>query len=191
MRRKRSGMAKLILAVLALLASPAAVQAATPPKLGLRSFDQLPQPLPLPYDERMDADKLVDAARQQAKRSGKLLLLDLGANWCPSCRMLAGTLKLAPLRRFVARHFVVVTIDVGRFDNNMHIPAFYGVDQLAALPSLLMIDPQHDELINEGEVSIFAHLKHHNPQAVADWLAQWPREIPAQRAARAVKGSRK
>ena len=170
-------MPKVALIALALLASPTAAHGAprhVPPKLAVEGFDQLAQPLPRPYVNRTGTDKLVETARQRAKREGKLLLLDLGANWCGSCRSLAGTLKLAPMRRFVDEHFVLVIIDVGRFDRNMQIPALYDVDQLPGLPSLLIIDPQRDQLINEGEVSIFAHLPRQTPQAVADWLAQWP-----------------
>ena len=176
MRRKSPRMTRGVLFAVALLTSPVAIHGATaptPPRLTTESFEGLRQPLPFPYAERADTDKQVAAARQRANREGKLLLLDLGANWCSSCRSLAGTLELPQMRRFVNDHFVVVVINVGRFDRNMHIPARYDVDQLPGLPALLIIDPRRDELINEGELSIFTHLPHPTPQAVGDWLAKW------------------
>lgn len=178
MRQIRSKMAKLALVGIALLGNVPPVEAAprfAPPRLAVKNFDQLVRSVPRPYNPSMDADKALAAARQRAKRAGKMLLLDFGANWCISCRALAGTLQLEPMRRFVDKHFVLVIIDVDHFDRNMHIPASYGVDQLPSLPSLLVIDPQRDELVNEGEVSIFTHLKRQDPQAIADWLAKWAR----------------
>ena len=178
MKQGRSRIVSLALCGLAMLGNAPSAQGSmryAPPRLAVASFDQLVRSAPHPYDQHRDADKALDAARQRAKRTGKMLLLDLGANWCISCRALSGTLQLETMRRFVDKHFVLVTVDVGRFDRNMHIPTSYGVDQLPGLPSLLVIDPQRDELVNEGEVSIFAHLKRQTPQAIADWLAKWAR----------------
>ncbi len=85
------------------------------PQLGETSFAALAQPLPYPYDEAGHAGADVDAALARAKAAHKLLLIDMGGNWCGDCRVLAGTLALPDLAPFVARHFVVVTVDVGRF----------------------------------------------------------------------------
>jgi len=38
---------------------------------------------------------------------------------------------------------------------------------------VMVIDPRSDQLLNEGEMSVFAHLPRSNPQAIANWLAQW------------------
>jgi thiol-disulfide isomerase/thioredoxin len=54
------------------------------------------------------------------------VLVDLGGNWCGDCRILAATMELPEMKRFIDQHFVVVSIDVGRFDKNLQIPAKYG-----------------------------------------------------------------
>ena len=152
------------------------VLAASAPKMPIASFEQLARPLPLPYDEAADADRAVAAARQRAKAAHKLLLIDLGGNWCLDCRILAGTMHTAPLQAWVARHYEVVTVDIGRFDKNLQVPAHYGITgRLAGVPALLIVDPRTDKLRNADRVTALADARNMSPQGLADWLAQWVR----------------
>ena len=57
--------------------------AAAPPPLPITDLKQLPVVTTAPYDEKADADKLVDAAFARAKKSHKLVMLDLGAIGAP------------------------------------------------------------------------------------------------------------
>ena len=158
--------------VLALLAGSAG--AAPAPRMGITSFAQLKTPLPYPYDEKADASAAVATAKARARDHHKLLLIDLGGNWCPDCRILAGTMEQPELRAFVDAHYEVVTVDVGRFDKNLQIPAHYGiVRRLEGVPSVLVVDPATDRLIDAGHISALSDARHMSPQALADWLARW------------------
>jgi hypothetical protein len=162
--------------LLALAAAGAAIAApghAPAPKVAVASFDQLPQPLPLPYDAEADAVKAVAAAKAKARAERKLLLIDLGGNWCLDCRILAGTMKLPRLKPFLDKHYVEVMVDVGRFDRNLAIPAHYGITRLRGVPAILIVDPRTDRLKNAGRAEALADARHMTPQALADWLAQW------------------
>jgi thiol-disulfide isomerase/thioredoxin len=148
--------------------------AAEAPRLSITSFAQLSTPLPYPYDEHADAKAAVAQAMALARATHKRLLIDLGGNWCPDCRVLAGTLALPEAQAFVERHFVVVTVDVGRFDRNLAIPAHYGVTRrLEGVPSVLIIDPDTDKLLDQGHIAALADARAMTPQALIDWLAQW------------------
>jgi thiol-disulfide isomerase/thioredoxin len=161
------------LALTALLAA-ASASAATAPKVSITSFSQLPTPLPYPYDTNQDASAAVAAAEARAKAEHKLLAIDLGGNWCPDCRILAGTIELPELKAFVDRHYVWVTVDVGRFDKNGQIAARYGLTgRLEGVPSLLIVDPRTDALIDRGHTAALSDARSMTPQALADWLAQW------------------
>jgi thiol-disulfide isomerase/thioredoxin len=165
---------RLTLVVAAALAAAGAGQAAPAPKVGIASFAQLPTPLPYPYDETANADRTVAAAKARARAGGKLLLIDLGGNWCGDCRVLAGTMALPPVKAFVAAHYEVAVVDVGRFDRNLQVPARYGIhSRLQGVPSLLIVDPKTDRLIDAGHVAALADARSMSPQALADWLAQW------------------
>jgi hypothetical protein len=143
------------------------------PKVTAASFDQLAQPLPLPYDEQADAAKAVAAAKARARAERKLLLIDLGGNWCLDCRILAGTMKLPRLKPFLDRHYVAVMVDIGRFDRNLAIARHYGVARLAGVPAVLVVDPRTDRVVNRGRAEALADARSMTPQALADWLAQW------------------
>ena len=160
--------------VLLLSGAASAAVAAPAPHMSIASFAQLTTPLPLPYDENADADAAVAKAKARARAEHKLLLIDLGGNWCPDCRILAGTMDQPDLKTFVDAHYVEVTVDVGRFNKNLQIPAHYGITKrLEGVPSVLVVDPRADKLLDEGHTAALADARSMTPQALADWLAQW------------------
>ena len=164
------------LTLFAVLGLAATAMAAPAPRVGIASFAQLQTPLPYPYDEAADANALVAAARARARAHHKLLLIDLGGNWCADCRILAGTIALPEVKAFVDAHYELVTVDVGHFDKNLQIPARYGITRrLEGVPSLLVVDPKTDALLDKGHVSALEDARSMTPQALADWLAGWTR----------------
>ena len=167
-------MTRRLAAALALALAAGTASAAPAPKMAIAGFAQLKTPLPYPYDEHADADAAVAAGKARARDHNKLLLIDLGGNWCPDCRILAGTMEQPELKAFVEAHYEVVTVDVGRFDKNLQIPAHYGITKrLDGVPSVLVVDPVSDRLIDSGHISALSDARHMTPQALADWLAQW------------------
>ena len=157
-----------------LLMAPLAASAAPAPQVSITSYAQLATPLPHPYDETADADAAVAKARARARAHHKLLLIDLGGNWCGDCLVLAGTMALPEVRAFVDAHYEVVIVDVGRFDRNLQIPARYGIkNRLEGVPALLIVDPVHNRLLDGGHVAALADARSMTPQSLADWLAQW------------------
>jgi len=167
-------MRRLVVAAILFAMSAPAVAAAPPPRVRATSFEQLAQPLPLPYDETANADAAVARARAKARAQHKRLLIDLGGNWCLDCRILAGTMDLPEVASWVRSHYVVVTVDVGRFDKNLQIPAHYGIrERMKGVPSLLIVDPRSDRLINAGNTAALSDARSMNPQGLADYLARY------------------
>ena len=167
-------MTRVLAAACALLAFALPAAAAPAPRMAIASFAELSTPLPYPYDEAANADAAVAKAKARAKKAGKLLLVDLGGNWCADCRILTATMERPELKAFVDKHYVVVLVDVGRFDKNLQVPAHWGVtERLAGVPAILVVDPKTDKLLDPGVVSDIQDARHMTPQALADWLAQW------------------
>jgi thiol-disulfide isomerase/thioredoxin len=126
-----------------------------------------------PFDENANADAAVDAAFARARKSGKDVLIDLGGNWCADCRILSGLMELPELHAFLSAHYEMATVDVGRFNRNLDIPARFGItERLEGVPAILVSTPG-GRLINAGHVSAIEDARHMSPQALADWLAQW------------------
>lgn len=162
---------KTLLAFL-LLVTPA-LAAAPAPKPSITSFQQLPVVVMQPYDESANADKAVAAAFARAQKSKKRVLIDLGANWCVDCIVLANFLKLPEMARFMGAHYEVAVVDVGRFNRNLHIPARFGVTQrLEGVPALLIATPD-GKLVNGKEIFATATASELTPRAVADYLAKY------------------
>jgi thiol-disulfide isomerase/thioredoxin len=148
--------------------------AAVPPKADVATFAELKTPLPYPYNEGADAEAEVAKAMARAKAGHKLLLIDLGGNWCGDCRVLAGTMDLPALKRFVDSHYELVSVNVGRFDTNLQVPARYGfTERLKGVPMILVVDPHGDKLLNRNDVFALSDARSMSPQALADWLARW------------------
>ena len=150
--------------------------AATPPapRVSAATIDALPRPLPLPYDEAADGLAAVRQGRTLARMQHKRLLIDLGGNWCLDCRILAATMALPELHAFLDTHFVIVKVDIGRYDKNGAVARHYGiVKRLDGVPAVLVVDPESDTLVNSGNYFALADARGMTPQALADWLAQW------------------
>ena len=159
------------LSVLPFLASVATAAAA--PKVSIASLTNLPVGERSPYDPNADATAAGDAAFARARKSGKRVLIDVGGNWCPDCIVLANLMQLAELKPFLAAHFEIVSVDVGRFDKNLQIPARFGItERLEGVPSVIVAEPD-GRFVNRGRIAALADARHMTPQAIADWLALW------------------
>jgi thiol:disulfide interchange protein len=165
---------KFAAAAFAFAALSTAALASPTPRVNVSSINDLTVP-DHPYDETANADGAVDAALARARHSHKLVLIDLGGNWCADCRILAGVMELPEMRSFLNAHYEMVSVDVGRFNKNLQIPARYGITtRLAGVPSVLVVTPD-GTLVDRDHISALADARSMTPQAIADWLAQWTR----------------
>ena len=164
-------MKKLAFAML-LFATP--VLAAVPaPKPSIAKLEQLPVLTMQPYDEAANADAQVAAAFARAQKSHKRVLIDLGGNWCADCIILANFMKLPEMHRFMAAHYEEVSVDVGRFNRNLQIPARFGfTKRLEGVPALLIATPD-GKLVNGDNIFATADARNMTPQALADYLARY------------------
>ena len=164
-------MKKLALVTL-LLATPA-LAAVPAPKPSIATLQQLPVVLMQPYDEHADADAMVAAAFDRAKKSHKRVLIDLGGNWCVDCVVLANFLQLPEMHRLMDAHYVIASVDVGRFDRNQQIPARFGITgRLKGVPALLIATPE-GKLVNGDDVFATSDAHTMTPQALAYYLAKY------------------
>ncbi len=162
----------LALFVSAACFSVACAEVRAPQVTSVGEMAQLETPLPTPYDDHADADAALAATIARAKASGKRVLIDLGGNWCTDCRILAAVMELPELNPFIAKHYEVVVVDVGRMTRNLQIPARYGITKLIGVPTVLIVEP-NGTLINATNSADLADARSMNPQGIANWLARW------------------
>jgi thiol-disulfide isomerase/thioredoxin len=158
---------------IALLLITAPAQAVPAPKPSIATLQQLPVVIMQPYDEKANADADVAAAFARAQKSHKRVLIDLGANWCGDCVVLANFVRLPEIGRFVDAHYETVVVDVGRFNRNLQIPARFGFTQrLVGVPTLLVATPD-GKLLNQNDVFAVSDARSMTPQALAGYLAKY------------------
>jgi hypothetical protein len=166
---------KLVLIGALALTQPA-FAAKAPMVTSISILAELPTPLPFPYEENADANKVVDAALARAKVEHKRAFIDLGGNWCGDCRVLAGLMNLPEVKTFVDAHYVVAIVDVGRFNKNLQIPARWNMVQAlkdGGAPTVLIVDPVTNKVVDAGHTGALEDARHMDPQSIVNWIAEW------------------
>jgi thiol:disulfide interchange protein len=107
----------------------------------------------LPYRSDADPRKDLAEASQRAARSGKLVMVTFGANWCPDCQVLHTSLYESPTREYAQQNFEFVNVDVGWFDRNLDLALELGV-KLDGIPVAVFLAPGREAVgnTNRGEL---------------------------------------
>ena len=106
-----------------------------------------------PFDPTRDAAKDLEAAKAEAQKSGRRILLDVGGNWCSWCRLMDKWFKEhAAAREARDKAFVVVPVNFSPENKN---EAFLGqYPKIEGYPNFFVLDAQgkllHDQ--NTGEL---------------------------------------
>ena len=124
------------------------------------------------YDEKADAHKLISAAVSEAARSHKNIVLDFGANWCGDCHALDAEMRKPELASLIEKNYVVVRVDVGRFDKNLDIARKYGVPLKKGIPALAVLDP-HGKLLYAQDQGQFEDARHLEYESFKAFFEQW------------------
>jgi thioredoxin 1 len=108
----------------------------------------------LPYADDTNASATVAAARQQARKDAKFLMVTFGANWCLDCRTLYHHLRSAEVREFTENTFDFVNVNVGKFNVNRELAAELGVDLRRGIPVAVFFDPDGQVIgtTNDGQL---------------------------------------
>lgn len=152
----------------------AVAPAAGAPVVKVATLEDLPAPLPLPYDDAAEANAQMHAAFMDAEATGRRVIINYGGNWCSWCRALDGVMLLPEVKPFVDANFVVVHVSTGDSSEKMNSrPDTYkpfGVEKIDGTPFLVVAEADGKVLHRGSEVT---DKEHETPQAMVNWLAQW------------------
>jgi len=103
------------------------------------------------YDPTANANAAIDSALSAARSDGKLVLIDLGADWCLDCVVLDRLFAQPAVRDYLRDHYHVVHVDVGRFDRNLDINRRYGDPIRGGVPAAVVLAPGGQVLVSTGD----------------------------------------
>ncbi len=124
------------------------------------------------YDPNANAPREITTALATAAKSGKNIVLIFGANWCPDCRALDAQMHQPGLAELIAKNYVVVKIDVGRFDKNLEVGRKYGVPIRRGIPALAVLGP-HGKLLFAQSQGQFANARGMPSQDFKAFFEKW------------------
>ena len=107
------------------------------------------------YDESADAQAQVSQALAKAKANNKQVMIVFGANWCGDCKMLDGEFRKPALKTMLDANYVVVKVDVNRFNKNLDVVKAYGDVIKKGIPSIVIATPANQLVYatNGGELA--------------------------------------
>ena len=99
----------------------------------------LNQPLPYPYEgKKITTEELFNFIDKN--RNLRQSIIIFGANWCPDCRILEGTLMLPTVKEFINKYYSILHIDVGKYEINMSLIEILGLEGQKGIPKVLIFD---------------------------------------------------
>lgn len=124
------------------------------------------------YDSTANARADIHSALLTAQREHKRVILDFGGNWCGDCIVLNYYFHQAPNAQLLDSNFVLVEIDIGRYDHNLDIARQYEIPLKLGVPALAVLSPGGRLLYSQrnGE---FEKMRRMDPSAVTTFLNRW------------------
>ena len=140
-------------------------------KIMLDENDRLITPLPLPYDGTIYSVKNLNKFMNETIAANKQPILMFGANWCPDCRIFAGTMNIPKIKAYIEEKFNVLYIDVKRYEINMHLMEEFGIPSAEGIPRLLVFDKDKN-LLNNLRTAEWRTARDRSSQEIFDFFQE-------------------
>lgn len=126
------------------------------------------------YDPAANPFRQLDAAKEQAAREGKRILLDVGGEWCVWCHRLddlfRGNKDLADM---VNRNYVVIKVNVSLDNKNEIFMAQF--PKVAGYPHLFVLEA-NGKLAHSQDSGDLEEGNGHSKGKVAEFLKKWAKK---------------
>lgn len=127
--------------------------------------------------QESDARRELAVEQAVAVAESKLLLVVYGADWCHDSRALAGWLRTPRFQALSDAHFRIVYLDAGTpqkgEDRNLDLVARFGLTGVEGTPSLLVIDPVTEALLNPDTAKSWRNAASRSEDAIYQELADF------------------
>jgi thiol:disulfide interchange protein len=124
------------------------------------------------YSITADTHAEIAAAVVKARKEHKKIILAFGGDWCGDCQVLDIYLHQSPNAELLAKHFVLIDVDIEQYDHNLDIAQHYGIPLQKGVPALAVLDSSGKLLYSQADKE-FEHMATMEPQSVTDFLNHW------------------
>jgi thioredoxin 1 len=127
---------------------------------------------PNPQLYKADANAVQDIRRTltAAGKQHKNVLLDFGGNWCIDCHVLENAFHQPRIAPLLNDNYLVVHVDVGKYDKNLDLAKKYHVNLEKGVPSLAVLDAMGKVLYATGD---FERARMMSEDDVIQFLDKW------------------
>jgi thiol:disulfide interchange protein len=148
--------------VAAVPSTPAPRQPVTPPPAVKKHL----------YSAEANPKAEIASALKQASLEHKRVILDFGGDWCGDCQVLDIYFHQSPNLELLDKNFLLVHVDIGRFDKNLDIPEKYNIPLKKGVPALAVLDAD-GKLLYSQQTAEFGDMRYMYPTSVTDFLNRW------------------
>jgi thioredoxin 1 len=129
------------------------------------------------YPDPAQAKPELAAALKQAAATHKRVLVDFGGNWCGDCQVLDIYFHNPENRPILDANYVLVHVNVGRYDANLDLAKRYGIRLEKGVPALVVLSDTGKVLYSQksGE---FEAMRRMQASSVTNFLVQWKPRRP-------------
>ncbi|HEY6413819.1 MAG TPA: thioredoxin family protein [Edaphobacter sp.] len=124
------------------------------------------------YSETANPTSDISAALKQARAENKRVILDFGGDWCGDCQVLDIYMHQSPNAELLAKHFIVVHVDIGHMDHNVDVAKKYKVPIEKGVPALAVLDA-HGKILFSQENKEFENMRNMKSEDVTAFLNKW------------------
>jgi thioredoxin 1 len=124
------------------------------------------------YPDPAQAKVDLAAALKTAAATHKRIILDFGGNWCGDCQVLDIYFHNPQNLPILESNFVLVDVNIGRYDANLDIAEKYGIPLDKGVPALAVLS-EHGKLLYSQRTGEFAPMRRMESSSVTGFLVQW------------------
>ena len=130
------------------------------------------------YPDPGQATVDIAAALRPAAATHRRILLEFGGNWCGDCKVLDLYMHDDKNKSLIDANFVVVHINVGRFDANLDLAEKYEIPLKRGVPALAVLS-EHGKLLYSQKNGEFEDMRRMESSSVTEFLVHWRPNAPA------------
>lgn len=127
------------------------------------------------YPDPATASGDLTHAIKEASATHKRIILDFGGNWCGDCKVLDIYFHEPANMALINANFVLVHVNVGRFDQNTALAQRYQIPLEKGVPALAVLDSR-GRLLYSQRTGEFESMRRLDPSSVTSFLLQWKPE---------------